>query len=152
MPAAEPISPCAVYANESTWLADPTEVPGVVFVGDAAGWDDPITGQGLSISFREIRVVSELLMGRADWDRDALAPYAAERSERMRRLRFASSMSSVLSNEFGPAADARRRAFQTRSAADRSFGAGRSAALVGPDALPAAAFSTAAWEQVFSTV
>ena len=58
---ATPVSPCAVYPNEATWLPDPTAVEGVVFVGDAAGWDDPITGQGLSLSLRDIRVVTELL-------------------------------------------------------------------------------------------
>lgn len=147
---ATPVSPCAVYANEATWLDDPVGVEGVVFVGDAAGWDDPITGQGLSISLRDVRVVTELLLGCATWDRASLAPYTVERAERMRRLRFASSLSSVLSNEFGPEADARRRDVRARSAADPTLGAGRYAAFVGPDAYPAEAFGPQAWDRVFS--
>lgn len=147
---ATPVSPCAVYANEATWLADPTAVEGVVFVGDAAGWDDPITGQGLSISLRDVRVVTELLRSSATWDRAALAPYVTERAERMRRLRFASSFSAVLSNEFGPEAEARRRDVRARSVVDPTLGAGRYAAFVGPDAIPAEAFGQDAWDRVFT--
>lgn len=147
---ATPVSPCAVYANEATWLPDPTALDGVVFVGDAAGWDDPITGQGLSVSLRDIRVVTELLRESDDWGRAGLAPYVTERAERMRRLRYASSFSSTLSNEFGPAAEARRRDVRARSAADPTLGAGRYAAFVGPDALPAEAFSPAEWDRVFA--
>ncbi len=148
--AATPASGCATYSNEGSLLADPTAVPGVVFIGDAAGWDDPITGQGLSISMRDVRVVTELLRDAARWDRAALAPYAVERAERMRRLRFASSMTTAIACEFGPGADDRRRAFRARAAADRRFGLGRFAAFAGPDALPAGAFSAAAWDKVFS--
>ncbi len=147
---ATPVSPCAVYANEATWLPDPTALEGVVFVGDAAGWDDPITGQGLSISLRDVRVVTELLRDTDDWSRAALAPYVDERAERMRRLRFASSLSSVLSNEFGPDADAFRRDYRARYAADPTLGAGRFAAFVGPDAFPAEAFSQAEWDRMFT--
>lgn len=147
---ANPASGCAVYPNEATWLPDPTAVEGVVFVGDAAGWDDPITGQGLSVTLRDVRVVTELLVAADRWDRAALAPYTEERAERMRRLRFASSMSAVIANEFGPAADERRRVLRQRTAADRRIGMGRSAAFVGPDALPAEAFTPEAWDLVFA--
>jgi menaquinone-9 beta-reductase len=149
---ATPVSPCAVYPNEATWLADPTAVTGVVFVGDAAGWDDPITGQGLSISLRDVRVVTEILRESATWDRAALAPYVAERAERMRRLRFASTMVARLANEFGPEAEAVRRRFRERSTVDPNLGAGRLAAFVGPDALPAEAFTPEAWDAPFALV
>ena len=60
---------------------DPT-APGVVLVGDAAGHNDPITGQGLAIALRDVRLVSEpILAGRRD--REAFQPYARERLERM---------------------------------------------------------------------
>ena len=147
---ADPVSPCAVYPNEATWLADPTAVEGIVFVGDAAGWDDPITGQGLSISLCDVRVVSELLLASATWDRAALAPYVTERAERMRRLRFASSLVSALANEFGVEAERRRASFRERSGLDPSVGAARLAALVGPDALPAEAFTPSAWDRALA--
>ena len=147
---ATPVSPCAVYPNEATWLADPAAVEGVLFVGDAAGWDDPITGQGLSISLRDVRVVSELLLASPSWDPGALAPYAVERAERMRRLRFASSLVAALANEFGPEAEARRARFRDRSATDPTLGAARIAAFMGPDAFPADAFTTAEFERALA--
>ena len=147
---ATPVSPCAVYPNEATWLADPTAVEGVLFVGDAAGWDDPITGQGLSISLRDVRVVSELLLASSEWDRATLAPYVAERTERMRRLRFASSLVAALANEFGPEPEARRARFRERSAVDPSLGAARIAAFLGPDAFPPEAFTAAEFERALA--
>ena len=125
-------------------------VAGLVFVGDAAGWDDPITGQGLSIALRDIRVLSELLTATDRWDRAALAPYGQERGERMRRLRFCSAMSASIANEFGPAADERRLRYRELASADRRFGLARFAAFVGPDALPSQAFTPAAWDRVFA--
>ena len=147
---AQPVSPCATYPNESSWVEDPVTVPGVALVADAAGWDDPITGQGLSISLRDTRVLGELLRASDDWSPAALAPYAAERTERMRRLRFASGLTAALYNEFGPDADARRVRFAERASGDRSLGAGRHAAFVGPDALPAEAFSAAEWDRALA--
>ncbi len=142
-----PISPCATYPNEATWLDDPTIIPGVVFIADAAGWDDPITGQGLSVTFRDVRVLSELLLADDDWTASALRPFVEERAERMRRLRFSSAFTSVLYNEFGPDADALRIDFGERSAVDRTLGAGRYAAFVGPEALPADAFTQAEFDR-----
>ncbi len=85
----------------------------MVLIGDAAGWNDPITGQGLSITLRDVRVVSEVLQASDDWSAAAFAPYVEERRERMRRLRFGASMQSAIYNEFGPEAAARRlRAWQ----------------------------------------
>lgn len=73
-----------------------------------------------------------------------------ERAERMRGLRFASSMVAALANELSDEAEARRRSFRIRSAADPSVGAARSAALLGPDAFPAEAFSPAAWDRALA--
>ena len=147
---AEPVSPCLTYPNEASWVDDPVAIPGVALLADAAGWDDPITGQGLSISLRDIRVLSEVLLAGDDWSPGALAPYATERAERMRRLRFASGLTAVLFNEFGPEADERRVRFSERAAVDRSLGAGRSAAFVGPEAFPAEAFSSCEWDRALT--
>lgn len=147
---ATPVSPCATYPNEATWLEDPAAGPGVVFIADAAGWDDPITGQGLSVSLRDVRVLTDLLLTDDAWSPSALQPYVRERAERMRRLRFASTFTSVLYNEFGSEADARRTDFAERNAADRTLGAGRYAAFVGPEALPAEAFTQAEFDRAFN--
>ena len=81
---------------------------GLVLIGDAAGWNDPITGQGISITLRDVRVVSEVLQGGDNWSMAAFTPYVKERHERMRRLRFGARLQSAIYNEFGPEATARR--------------------------------------------
>ena len=95
-----PAGPCNVYPNHDTWTDVPF-VPGVVLIGDAAGRNDPITGQGLSITHRDVRLVRDVLLAGSDWSGHAFAPYAMERAERMRRLRFAAAMTSVREAEFG---------------------------------------------------
>jgi 2-polyprenyl-6-methoxyphenol hydroxylase-like FAD-dependent oxidoreductase len=74
------------YPNADTWVDEPT-APGVVLIGDAAGHNDPTIGQGLSITFRDVRLVSETLSRSSVWDEEAFADYTTERRERMRRLR-----------------------------------------------------------------
>jgi 2-polyprenyl-6-methoxyphenol hydroxylase-like FAD-dependent oxidoreductase len=85
--AGRPIGPCLVYPNNDTWIDEPF-AEGVVLIGDAAGRNDPITGQGLSITHRDVRIVRDILLGEANWSTDAFVPYGAERKERMRRLRI----------------------------------------------------------------
>lgn len=76
--------------------ADQLSAPGVVLAGDAAGWSDPVIGQGLSVAFRDARVLSDLLIASSDWSVQQLAGYRDERTERMRRLRYVSALASLL--------------------------------------------------------
>ena len=145
--AATPVSPCATYPNEDAWIDRPV-APGVVLIGDAAGWNDPITGQGLSITTRDIRVVSELLLANADWNVEVLEPYVTERTERMRRLRFSAHLTSVLSNEFGPEARARRARAHERVIAKPELGMSRAIVMVGPEMAPPDAFTEAAFHAI----
>jgi 2-polyprenyl-6-methoxyphenol hydroxylase-like FAD-dependent oxidoreductase len=110
-------------------------------VGDAAGWNDPIVGLGLSITYRDVRIVSELLLSSDDWRPALLTPYAAERAERMRRLRFAASITSALDMEFGPAAAERRRRHHERAATDPTVGLHGLAVMAGPEVAPAEFFT-----------
>ena len=137
---ATPISPCATYANEDAWVDVPV-VDGAVLVGDAAGWNDPITGQGLSITLRDVRLVRDVLEASADWSPRAFAPYVEERRERMRRLRFGAQVQSALFNEFGPAAQARRSRALARFAQDRALMMPLLASMIGPDLAPEESFS-----------
>ena len=91
-----------------SWTDDPT-LPGVVFAGDAAGWSNPITGQGLAVALRDARVITDLLLEAGSWDDATLAPYGVERSERMARLRFASALTDLIT-AFGVEDRAARRA------------------------------------------
>jgi 2-polyprenyl-6-methoxyphenol hydroxylase-like FAD-dependent oxidoreductase len=137
---AVPAGPCAAYTNEDSWT-DPPFAEGVVLIGDAAGYNDPIIGQGLSIALRDVRLVSELLLGTADWSTARLTPYAEERRERMRRLRFSAALIATLHAEFGPDAVARRRRALERFRDDASLQLARAAPFVGPEIVPAEVFT-----------
>jgi len=135
--------PCHAIPNHSTWTDSPV-APGVVLLGDAAGYNDPIIGQGLAVSMRDVRVVSELLLGSETWNEALFAPYIEERTERMRRLRVAAAMDSVVHAEFGPEATARK----LRISASPTIAMARGASMVGPELLPAEAFSDEAMAAV----
>ena len=106
--AGEPAGPLFSYFNNDSWTEEPF-AKGAVLIGDAAGWNDPIVGLGLSITYRDVRIVSELLKGDDDWANLSFASYAEERAERMRRLRFAASLQAAIDMEFGEEAKGRRR-------------------------------------------
>ncbi len=88
-----PAGPCATYPGDDTWTDTPF-AEGVVLVGDAAGHNDPIVGQGLSIALRDARIVRDLILDGTGPPAD-FAPYGRERSERMRRLRLIADVVSV---------------------------------------------------------
>jgi 2-polyprenyl-6-methoxyphenol hydroxylase-like FAD-dependent oxidoreductase len=100
---ATPIGPCATYPGDDSWTERPFAA-GVVLIGDAAGYNDPIIGQGLSIALRDARMVRDIVLAGAI-SPDAFAAYGEERRERMRRLRFLADVLSV-----GQAEDASNRA------------------------------------------
>jgi 2-polyprenyl-6-methoxyphenol hydroxylase-like FAD-dependent oxidoreductase len=152
---ATPAGPCNSYPNEDAW----TDVPyadGMALIGDAAGWNDPIIGQGLSITYRDVRIVSEILRASDDWspvgDKSpvALAPHAEERAERMRRLRFSAGLVSTMLCEFGDEARERRRRAAERQTANPLLLMPVLATMVGPDAMPAGAFEESIREQMFA--
>lgn len=138
--AGAPAGPVLSYFNNDAWTDEPF-VEGVVLVGDAAGWNDPIIGLGLSITYRDVRTVHDVLTAGTDWSPAAFAPYAAERAERLRRLRFTAAITSTLDAEFGPEARARRRRHFERSEVDPSLGMHAFAVMAGPETLPAEAFT-----------
>ena len=82
---ANPIGPLATYAGDDTWTEHPY-TDGVVLIGDAAGYNSPIIGQGLSIAMRDARQVRDAIRS-GDALPSAFVAYAAERTERMRRVR-----------------------------------------------------------------
>lgn len=135
--------PCHAVPNHSCWVDSPV-AEGIVLLGDAAGYNDPITGQGLSVTLRDVRSVGELLLAADDWRPETLAPYTEERRERMRRLRVAAAMDSILHAEFGPEATARK----LRILADRTPVMALGSTMVGPEMLPEPCFSPEALEAV----
>jgi 2-polyprenyl-6-methoxyphenol hydroxylase-like FAD-dependent oxidoreductase len=146
--AATPVGPFNSYSNEDHWVDDPT-CPGVVLIGDAAGHNDPILGQGLSIALRDVRLVSEILReaGAAGGAPD-FRPYVEERAERMRRLRITAQAVTRLRVEFGPEARERRRRVGRRLASGQL--APMPASLIGPEQLPPEAFLSDTIEKLFA--
>lgn len=95
--AGRPAGPCATYPGDDTWTDTPF-ADRVVLIGDAAGHNDPIVGQGLSIAMRDARIVRDVILdgGRAPAD---FVAYGRERAERMRKLRLIADVMSVTFTE-----------------------------------------------------
>jgi menaquinone-9 beta-reductase len=140
--AGEPAGPLYAYFNNDSWTDAPF-APGVVLVGDAAGWNDPIIGLGLSITYRDVRIVSDILKETKDWSKVDFTPYAEERAERMRRLRFTAAIQARLDMEFDEAARARRASYHQRAKADPMIKALAGAVMMGPEVMPPDVFTPA---------
>jgi hypothetical protein len=69
------------------------------------------------------------------------APYVQERRERMRRLRIAASVATDLMATFTPAGAARRKAYNAVWRDDPVLGGVRIVPQLGPENVPAEAFS-----------
>lgn len=147
---ARPIGPCRSYPSQDAWVDDPV-VEGALLMGDASGYNDPILGQGLSVTLRDARIVAELFTNNATWDRETFAPYVQERRERLRRLRMAAAFVTTLNARFEPQDKARRRrAFHYLKTTPDALHPGF-AAYLGPEALPARLFEPAFYEAAFGT-
>ncbi|MEX0750744.1 MAG: hypothetical protein WD359_08025 [Dehalococcoidia bacterium] len=97
-----------------------------------------------------MRIVSEALLANGDWRPELFSEYAAERAERMRRLRISAALSSRILNEFGPEAEARRRRIGERMRADPTLQLTQLAAIIGPYAVPEFAFTDETIEKILA--
>ena len=135
----------------ATWrtpgLTQVAQIFCVVLIGDAAGHNDPIIGQGLSIAYRDVRIVRDLMLENRSWTPDLFQPYAEERRERMRRLRLTASTFSILSVEFGDRARARRAKVREERLRG-NFPDVSPAAFIGPEVLPAEMFDEATLDRL----
>jgi 2-polyprenyl-6-methoxyphenol hydroxylase-like FAD-dependent oxidoreductase len=147
--AACPAGPCSTYAMNDSWC-DRVADQGVVLVGDAAGWNDPIIGQGTSIAVRDARMVSEVLLGESTWSPSVFREYAEERAERLRRLRISAQLTTGLRCAFGPEGAAFRRRWDERARQDRLLLAPLLAGLIGPERMPRKAFTEVNVERILA--
>ena len=132
---ARPIGPMAAYP--SFWTStDDDFPPGVVLVGDEAGMCDAILGVGLSNTMRDVRIVSDLLIGNADWTPTLFTDYQRERRERMSRIHASANIMARLFAEFDERAQRRRRVALERMADNPAYATFLLVALNGPEALP----------------
>jgi len=147
---AQPIGPCRSYPSQDAWVDDPC-ADGAVLIGDAAGYNDPILGQGLSITLRDARMVGELMVADDDWRTELFQPYVEERRERLRRLRFTASVITTLNARFEPEDVERRTMAFQRMAEDPGLGILLLAVFGGPERLPAECFTEQFYEKLFGT-
>jgi 2-polyprenyl-6-methoxyphenol hydroxylase-like FAD-dependent oxidoreductase len=122
--------------------------PGIVLIGDAAGHNDPSGGQGISIALKDARLVCEALNTTKAWTPEAFAPYASQRREQMRRLRFSTRLLSIYRMEFTEEARRRRLKGRERMAADPELMLPFVAMQKGPFAVPSEAFSERIWDRL----
>jgi 2-polyprenyl-6-methoxyphenol hydroxylase-like FAD-dependent oxidoreductase len=108
----------------------------VVLIGDAAGYNDPIIGEGLSIAMRDARIVRDLVL---DGARQATAflPYGSERAARMERLRFVADLVSVTHSEDADNRGVRRQLVAEKmNSMDAEVYPLIAGAFAGPDIIP----------------
>jgi menaquinone-9 beta-reductase len=79
-----PAGPCRTFGADDTWTDRPY-THGVVLIGDAGGYNNPLIGQGLSLALRDVRALTEVLLDEPAGVAGprALAHYGAERAERL---------------------------------------------------------------------
>jgi 2-polyprenyl-6-methoxyphenol hydroxylase-like FAD-dependent oxidoreductase len=134
--AATPAGPCATYPGDDTWTDAPF-ADGVVLIGDAAGYNDPIIGQGLSLAMRDVRMVRDLVLDGAR-HAAAFAPYGEERSSRMERVRFIADVLAVAQAEDADNRSARRALLAEMVASDPEILPLMLGAFAGPETITGA--------------
>ena len=137
---ATPVGPCASFPMTDSWTSAPLKA-GVALIGDAAGWSNPVTGQGLAVALRDARILTDAMLAQPRWSPETLAGYVTERAERMRRLRFASALTDLLAAFGAPNRGELRARMFARLRAQPELGAAIAAVHTGPWRLPSSAFS-----------
>ena len=100
------VGPLASFKCADSWVEHPY-ADGIALIGDAAATSDPAWGQGLSLTLRDTRVLSEALLADTDWDRAGHA-YAAEHDRYYGALHTAEDWLTSFFYDRGEEADARR--------------------------------------------
>ena len=103
---AKPAGPLASFECADVWVAHPYR-DGVALAGDTASSNDPSWGQGLSLAFRDARVLSDELLAGTDWDA-AANRYAQRHDADYGVVRKVSGWFYDVFQRLGPGADARR--------------------------------------------
>ena len=109
----ENVTPHGVFATfdgAHRWITKPVR-GNCVLIGDAAAASDPVWGNGLSRTLRDVRLLRDRLLGDRNWQGAAEA-YAADHDDFFHRLRHAERLNTTLNFSMGKEAEARRgRAF-----------------------------------------
>jgi len=98
--------PLASFISADHWVENPYR-DGVVLIGDAASASDPIWGQGLSLTCRDARVLTDFLRENQDWDA-ACRAYAQTHERYFTILHEADNCLREILIDRGPEAEALR--------------------------------------------
>lgn len=128
-----PVGPAGFFSCADIW-PDRIAGDGVVLIGDAAGANDPSRGHGLSLAFRDARLLGDLLLDGGDWQA-AIAEFARERSRYYATVRAHARWQAILTIDEGAAADAVRARVERARAADPTAGGFTGIYAFGPDGL-----------------
>ena len=113
--------------------------------GSGASYN-PTRGDAL----RDVRIVRDALLGTNDWsDPSLFVPYADERRERMRRLRFVARFVTELFARFGEDATQRRKRAFERLRTQPQDATVLAAAYLGPDRMEGGLFSQEFFDRAF---
>ncbi|HET9078550.1 MAG TPA: NAD(P)/FAD-dependent oxidoreductase [Acidimicrobiales bacterium] len=148
--AARVAGPCGGSPMTDSWTTSAPVAEGAVLVGDAAGWNDPIIGQGLSIALRDARSVSDVLRASEDWSPSAFGGYVEERAERMRRLAVSARVHTAMRCHFDDVWRARRVRWRSAFTTDPAVLGQAVCCLTGPEAFPAQVFTDGAVERTLA--
>jgi menaquinone-9 beta-reductase len=130
-----PAGPTGFFPNADV-VSDVIGGDGVVLIGDAAGANDPSQGHGLSLVFRDIRELRDLLLSEDDWSA-VPTRFAERRHAYFTVLREHAKWAGQLATETGPDADALRERVARARELDPTAGGFAALYALGPDGLAA---------------
>jgi 2-polyprenyl-6-methoxyphenol hydroxylase-like FAD-dependent oxidoreductase len=128
------LSPIATHQSVDTWTERPY-APGAVLIGDAGGYNDPIIGQGLSLTMCDVRDVSAAVLADGPAGADFSA-YGIARFDRHAKQRSVAQTMAELMCSFGPENAGRRLRALPLMASDERVQAIAASLMLGPEVLP----------------
>ena len=147
--AAKPAGPCATFACADTWVDRPF-ADGVVLIGDAGGFNNPLIGQGSSVGGDNAGMLADLLRSHDGGTPAAVEAYASERTERLRRARISCLVDSWANDGFNVQDPDERARRHDRIETDDVLGPLSDAQWKGFDLLPHTPSDLEARERLFS--
>lgn len=130
---ARSVGPLGFFPNSNTWGSKLTG-PGVALIGDVAGSADPSGGHGTSLVFRDVRVLSDLLLEQNDWSA-ALDAYERERRTYYEAIRARDHWYAEVAAGRGPEGEERRARQALARETDPTLGGFGAIEFLGPDGL-----------------
>ena len=105
-----------------------------MLIGDAAGSSDPSRAHGTSLAFRDVRLLTELLLDQRDWQ-VAITEFEQQRRTYFETIRQVTRWFAEVYFEAGEEADRRRERHQRAQQQDETLGGILLLEAIGPDEL-----------------